>query len=170
MYPAQIYICKTIFSLTSRSGGHGPGLQDGGGHDALHLLRSGAHDPLHPQLLLQLLVSPGPDHLAPFHNTFWILVSYFISDVPQVHHTSGMGHQCRQLNPLFMSIRWFVPESPRWLLSTGRIDEAEVVVQKIAKWNKKDIPANFVHQLVMIIRTPGLLGKHSPISGKSNSD
>ena len=47
-----------------------------------------------------------------------------------------------------MLTRWFVPESPRWLLSTGRIDEAEVVVQKIAKWNKKDIPANFVHQLV----------------------
>ena len=94
----------------------------------------------------------------------------FISDVPLVHQTSGMGHQCRQLNPLFMSIRWFVPESPRWLLSTGRIDEAEVVVQKIAKWNKKDIPANFVHQLVMIIRASGLLGKHSPTSGKSNSD
>ena len=71
-------------------------------------------------------------------------------------------------SPLY--VRWFVPESPRWLLSTGRIDEAEVVVQKIAKWNKKDIPANFVHQLVMIIRASGLLGKHSPTSGKSNSD
>ena len=41
-----------------------------------------------------------------------------------------------------------MPESPRWLLSTGRIDEAEVVVQKIARWNGKDIPANFIHQMV----------------------
>merc|ERR1719481_1017361 len=48
---------------------------------------------------------------------------------------------------LLFSYWFFVPESPRWLLSTGRIDEAEVVVQKIAKWNKKDIPANFIHQM-----------------------
>lgn len=59
---------------------------------------------------------------------------------------------------------WFVPESPRWLLSTGRIDEAEVVVQKIAKWNKKDIPANFVHQLANQSRVSSSDSHHSRVS------
>ncbi|XP_076358160.1 carcinine transporter-like isoform X2 [Tachypleus tridentatus] len=37
-----------------------------------------------------------------------------------------------------------LPESPRWLLSNNRIDEAEVIIQKIAKVNKKEIPPNFI--------------------------
>ena len=43
---------------------------------------------------------------------------------------------------------FFVPESPRWLLSYGYIDEAEVIVQSIAKWNGKEIPPNFVHEWI----------------------
>merc|ERR1711863_101352 len=62
---------------------------------------------------------------------------------------------------LLFSHWWFVPESPRWLLSTGRIDEAEVVVQKIAKWNKKDIPANFVHQMASQTRISSRNCQHS---------
>ncbi|QQP55598.1 Organic cation transporter 1like, partial [Caligus rogercresseyi] len=41
---------------------------------------------------------------------------------------------------LLFSYWFFVPESPRWLLSYNRVEEAEVIIQKIAKWNNKDIP------------------------------
>nr|XP_040572189.1 organic cation transporter protein-like [Lepeophtheirus salmonis] len=45
---------------------------------------------------------------------------------------------------LLFSYWFFVPESPRWLLSYNRVEEAEVIIQSIAKWNKKEIPENFV--------------------------
>ncbi|XP_023214691.1 organic cation transporter protein-like isoform X1 [Centruroides sculpturatus] len=45
---------------------------------------------------------------------------------------------------IFLVIWYFVPESPRWLVAQNRIDEAEVIVQKIAKVNKKKIPPNFL--------------------------
>ena len=45
---------------------------------------------------------------------------------------------------------WFVPESPRWLLSYNRVNEAEVICQQIAKWNKREVSPTFVHDFVEV--------------------
>ncbi|XP_053315803.1 solute carrier family 22 member 2 [Spea bombifrons] len=43
-------------------------------------------------------------------------------------------------NFLFLTYYWCVPESPRWLLSQKRKNEAKIIIQHIAKTNGKTVP------------------------------
>ena len=41
---------------------------------------------------------------------------------------------------IFLVAYYFLPESPRWLISKGRLDEAKVILEKAAKTNKRPWP------------------------------
>lgn len=38
---------------------------------------------------------------------------------------------------VLISYYWIIPESPRWLFTIGRLDESAVVLEKVAKFNKR---------------------------------
>lgn len=58
---------------------------------------------------------------------------------------------------LLFSYYWIIPESPRWLLSKNRIDEAEAIVQQMAKVNGKTVPPNFLRKMeIEILKRQGI--------------
>lgn len=42
-----------------------------------------------------------------------------------------------------------LPESPRWLLAKGRIDELKKLIETAARWNKIQLPANYEKSLLV---------------------
>ncbi|XP_014219126.1 organic cation transporter 1-like [Copidosoma floridanum] len=66
---------------------------------------------------------------------------------------------------LLFSYYWIIPESPRWLLSKNRIDEAEVIIQTMARVNGKVVPPNFLRTMEMdVLRRQGL-----PCNGQASA-
>lgn len=43
----------------------------------------------------------------------------------------------------YYSHRYFLPESPRWLLAKGRTEELKEIIETAAKWNRIKLPNNY---------------------------
>ncbi|XP_071957174.1 organic cation transporter protein-like [Antedon mediterranea] len=46
-----------------------------------------------------------------------------------------------------IAVYFFIPESPRWLVLQNRQEEAKLILQKIAKKNKKEFPEGFIEKI-----------------------
>ena len=65
------------------------------------------------------------------------------------HSWRGMTHMITLLGLPFLLLQWWMVESPRWLLSVNRPEEAEVVLRQIARGN------GVTGKLDITLRTPG---------------
>lgn len=49
----------------------------------------------------------------------------------------------------FFKCRYVLPESPRWLLAKGRVDELKKIIETAARWNKRTLPPNYERLLIV---------------------
>lgn len=52
------------------------------------------------------------------------------------------------LKIVFVCSRYVLPESPRWLLAKGRVEELKKIIETAARWNKRSLPPNYDKLLI----------------------
>ena len=50
---------------------------------------------------------------------------------------------------VLVGLKWLVPESPRWLISNGRLEEAKAIVEAASKANNKQVPHHLLKESEM---------------------
>ncbi|XP_043210439.1 organic cation transporter protein-like [Amphibalanus amphitrite] len=70
---------------------------------------------------------------------------------------------------LFLPNFWLMPESPRWLVLKGRLDEALVILRQAAYWNRRKIPPDEEVLKLMEEARRGLLAREAALKGTNKS-
>lgn len=105
-------------------------------------------------MIMYLLVL---EYIAPKYKTlisnssFGIFYSAIVTILPWIALACGHWKIISLVTsvPLVLGIiiPFFLPESPRWLLSKGRVDDAVAKILMIGRINKKEIPPKLIEQL-----------------------
>ena len=59
-----------------------------------------------------------------------------------------------------LGLYFFVPESPRWLIAVGRIEEAKVIIQKGAEINGRTLPDSIFAVIILKFIYDGFIVFH----------
>ncbi|XP_046806776.1 organic cation transporter protein isoform X1 [Lucilia cuprina] len=83
--------------------------------------------------------------IAGMYNLFPLPISYMlISGIAYLTQDYQRLQLCIGIPGIFLCFLWFVvPESPRWLLVKGRVEEVKRIIQAAADFNKRELPPNF---------------------------
>ncbi|XP_073816234.1 organic cation transporter protein isoform X1 [Musca autumnalis] len=83
--------------------------------------------------------------IAGMYNLFPLPISYMaISGIAYLTQDYQRLQLCIGIPGIFLCFLWFVvPESPRWLLVKGRIDEVKEIIEAAAKFNKRELPSGY---------------------------
>ncbi|XP_071956989.1 organic cation transporter-like protein [Antedon mediterranea] len=79
-----------------------------------------------------------------YHSLGFVILAFMAYFIRSWRNLLLIGSVCPV--PILI-VYFFIPESPRWLLLKNKQKEAKAILQKIAKFNNKDLPDNVIDHL-----------------------